>query len=147
MPTQTTGSSQPSQEPVKKSSALTPSYLAAKNFGQTKEVREFENGKVEIIEFGDRVVGRSTLQPGWRWSKAIKPLARTESCEATHFQYHVSGTLHVKLNDGTEIECKPGEVSLIPPGHDAWVVGNEPVVLIDFQGMTNFAKDSEPHQH
>ena len=138
---------EPTKEPEKKSPAPVSGLLSAKNFGQAKEVRKFENGKVELVEFGNAVVGRSTLEPGWRWSKSVKPIAHTESCEATHFQYHVSGTLHVKLNDGTEIECKPGDVSLIPPGHDAWVVGDEPVVLIDFQGMMDFAKDWQQHQH
>lgn len=119
--------------------------FAAKNFAKTNEVREFPMGKVEVLKFDDAVVGRATLQPGWQWSKSLKNIAGTESCEAPHFQYHVSGTLHVKMDDGKEIECKAGDVSMIPPGHDAWVVGSEPVVLIDFQGLAEYAKPA--HQH
>ncbi len=75
--------------------------------------------------------GRATFQPGWRWSLSVKPLAGTKSCEAPHLQYHVSGHLHVVMDDGSEDEFGPGDVSLLPPGHDAWVVGKEPVVVVD----------------
>lgn len=121
--------------------------LADKNFGKADEVREFPKGKLELLKFGDAVVGKATLQPGWKWSESVKSIAATDSCEAPHFQYHASGTLHVKMDDGTEIECKAGDVSLIPPGHDAWVVGNEPVVLIDFQGMVTYATPDKSHTH
>jgi quercetin dioxygenase-like cupin family protein len=84
--------------------------------------------------------GRATLEPGWKWSTCVKPIAGTESCEAPHLQYHVSGRLHVVMDDGTEREIGPGEVSSIPPGHDAWVVGKESVVVIDISGMTHYAK-------
>ena len=70
----------------------------------------------------------------------MKPVAGTEWCEAPHFQYHVSGRLHAVMSDGTEFEAGPGEVTALPPGHDGWVVGNEPVVLIDWSGATNYAK-------
>lgn len=85
-------------------------------------------------------MGRAVLQPGWSWSSSVKPIAKTKSCEAAHFQYQVSGTLRVRMDDGSEFDFKAGEVGLIPPGHDAWVVGNEPVVAIDFQGMLDYAK-------
>ncbi len=85
-------------------------------------------------------VGRLTLQPGWKWSKDVKPIAKTEWCEAPHFAYHVSGVLHVKMQDGSEFDIKAGEVVHLPSGHDAWVVGNEPVVTIDWAGATNYAK-------
>ena len=75
----------------------------------------------------------------------MKEIAKTESCQAPHFQYHVSGVLKIKMDDGSEFECKPGDVTLVPPGHDAWVVGNEPVVLIDFQGMGNYAHQMHKH--
>ena len=96
-------------------------------------------GKIELVKIGGATVGRAVLQPGWRWSTHVKPIVKTKSCEAPHFQYHVSGTLHVLMDDGTEIDCKAGDVSLVPPGHDGWVVGNEPVVMVDFQG---YAKQS-----
>ena len=111
-----------------------------KAFNSPDEVREFPKGRVEVINIGGATVGRALLQPGWRWSESLQPVAKTRSCEAAHFQYHVSGVLHVQMDDGTEFDCKPGDVSLLPPGHDAWVVGNEPAVVVDFQGMVDFAR-------
>jgi hypothetical protein len=111
-----------------------------KNFGKPDEVREFPKGKVDLVKIGGATVGRAVLQPGWRWATSVQPLAKTKSCEAPHFQYHVSGVLRVRMDDGTEFDCQPGDVSLLPPGHDAWVVGNEPAVVVDFQGMVDFAK-------
>lgn len=111
-----------------------------KSFGTPDEVMNFPLGKVEIIKIGGATIGRATFQPGWRWSLSVQPIAKTLSCEAPHFQYHVSGILKVKMDDGTIVECKPGDVSLLPHGHDAWVVGEEPVVVVDFQGMIDFAK-------
>lgn len=111
-----------------------------KNFGTPDEVREFPKGKLELINVAGATVGRGTFEPGWRWETSVQPIAKTHSCEAPHFQYHVSGTLRVKMDDGTEFDCKPGDVSMLPPGHDAWVVGNDPVVVIDFQGMIDYAK-------
>jgi hypothetical protein len=105
--------------------------------------RLFELGQVDLVTLGGVTFGRATLQPGWKWSKCIKPLAKTESCEAPHLQYHVSGILHVVMDDGTEDEFGPGDVAMIPPGHDAWVVGQEPVVVIDVSGMENFARAKE----
>jgi hypothetical protein len=95
---------------------------------------------VELVTVGDVTFGRATLQPGWKWSSCVKPIAQTESCQASHLQYHVSGRLRVKMEDGEETEFGPGEVSFIPPGHDAWVVGNEPAVIIDTSGLTHYAK-------
>jgi hypothetical protein len=111
-----------------------------KNFGNPEEVREFPKGRVDLLKIGGATVGRATFEPGWRWSTSVQPIARTKSCEAPHFQYHVSGVLMVLMDDGTELECKPGDVSLLPSGHDAWVVGNEPAVIVDFQGMVDYAK-------
>lgn len=110
-----------------------------KSFDKPDEVREFPKGRLELIKFGEAVIGRAILQPGWRWSTSVKSIAQTESCQAPHFQYHVAGVIRIRLDDGTELECHPGDVSLIPTGHDAWVVGNEPVVLVDFQGMKEYA--------
>ncbi|RQW77924.1 MAG: cupin [Geobacter sp.] len=111
-----------------------------KHFDQAEEVRTFDHGKLELTTIGGRTVGRATLEPGWRWSTSVKPLAETESCEAPHFQYHVAGTLHIVMDDGTEMDCKAGDVSMLPIGHDAWVVGDEPAVVVDFQGMVDYAK-------
>ena len=111
-----------------------------KSFKKPDEVREFPKGRLEIIKIGGATVGRATFRPGWRWSTSVQPLAKTKSCEAPHFQYHVSGVLKVLMDDGTELECRPGDVSLLPSGHDAWVVGFEPAVVVDFQGMIDYAK-------
>jgi hypothetical protein len=111
-----------------------------KNFSKADEVRVFPKGKVELITIGGATIGRATLEPGWRWSKSVQPIEKTKSCKAPHFQYHVEGTLKVVMDDGTELVCKPGDVSLLPSGHDAWVVGSENVVIVDFQGMVDYAK-------
>lgn len=114
--------------------------LEVKNFNSPDDVRDFPQGRLELLNVGGGTIGRAVLEPGWRWSTSVKPIANTPSCEAPHLQYHVSGVLRVLMDDGTEIECKAGDVSLLPPGHDAWVVGDEPVVLVDFQGMADYAK-------
>ena len=114
--------------------------MEVKGFGVPDKVRTFEKGRVELVKIGGVTIGRAVFESGWKWSTHVKPLAKTTSCEAPHFQYHVSGTLKVVMDDGTTRECKAGDVSLLPSGHDAWVVGNEPVVVVDFQGMTDYAK-------
>ena len=114
--------------------------MEGKSLNRPDEVRTFDKGKVEIINVGGRTVGRATFQPGWIWSKSLKPLVNTKSCEAPHFQYHISGTLRVKMDDGAERDFKAGDVSLLESGHDAWVIGDEPVVIVDFQGMLDYAK-------
>jgi hypothetical protein len=111
-----------------------------KAFATPDEVREFPKGRLELVKIGGATVGRAILQPGWSWSSSVKPIAKTKSCEAAHFQYHVAGTLRVRMDDGSEFNCRPGDVSMLPPGHDAWVVGDEPVIVIDFQGMIDYAR-------
>jgi len=110
------------------------------SFEKPSDVRKFPKGKLELLTVGDVTIGRAVFEPGWRWSTSVQPLAKTKSCEAPHFQYHISGVLKVKMDDGSEFECKPGDVSLLPSGHDAWVVGNEPVVVVDWQGMVDYAR-------
>jgi quercetin dioxygenase-like cupin family protein len=111
-----------------------------KDLGTPDESRPFERGRLDLVEIGGGTVGRLTLQPGWRWSEHVKPIAGTELCEAPHFQYHLSGVLHVLMGDGTEFDARPGEVTALPSGHDAWVVGDESVVLIDWHGASNYAR-------
>ncbi|BBI99486.1 cupin [Ferrigenium kumadai] len=111
-----------------------------KNFANADEVREFPKGRLELVKIGGATVGRATFEPGWRWSTSLQPIAKTKSCEAPHFQYHVSGILKIVMDDGTELLAKPGDVSNLPSGHDAWVVGDEPAVVVDFQGMIDYAK-------
>ena len=110
------------------------------SFGKPDEVREFPKGHLELIKIGGATVGRAVFEPGWKWSNSIQPIVKTKSCEAAHFQYHVSGNLMVVMDDGTKFECRPGDVSLLPSGHDAWVVGDEPAIVVDFQGMVDYAK-------
>src|SRR4029077_16471174 len=113
-----------------------------KSFGEPDEIREFPNGQAEIVSIGDGEVGRLVLVPRGRWSNDVKPIAGTESCEAPHFQYHVSGQLAIRMDDGTEMVAKAGDVTSLPSGHDAWVVGDEPVVVVDWYGAGNYAKAS-----
>ncbi len=115
-----------------------------KSFTKPDEVREFPLGRLELINMGGATIGRAVFQPGWRWSESVKPIAQTESCQAAHFEYHVSGVLRARMDDGTEFEAHPGDLVMIPPGHDGWVVGDEPVVMIDFQGMTEYATKAKP---
>jgi len=124
---------------IEKKVAETMKKAEVKSFDKPDEVRKFPKGRLELVTIGGATVGRAVFEPGWRWSTSIQPMAKTKSCEASHFQYHVSGVLMVRMDDGSEIECLPGDVSLLPIGHDGWVVGNEPVVVVDFQGMLDYA--------
>lgn len=110
------------------------------DFATPDETREFPHGTVDLVKIAGTEIGRLTLQPGWRWSTDVKPLAGTELCEAPHFQYHAAGTLRVRTADGTEFDATPGQVTALPAGHDAWVLGDEPVVLVDWWGASNYAK-------
>lgn len=111
-----------------------------KTFNTPEETRPFNNGRAEIVTLGESTIGRLVLEPGWRWSEDVRPIAKTEFCEAPHFQYHVSGRLHIQMEDGTEFEAGPGDLTSLPSGHDAWVIGDEPVVVVDFYGASNYAK-------
>jgi len=107
-----------------------------------EETRPFEDGKgrVELVNLGSGPVGRATFEPGWQWSKHVKPIAKTERCQAAHVGYYVSGRMKVVMDDGEEIEYGPGDFAVIPPGHDAWIVGDEACVVIDWQGFADYAK-------
>jgi hypothetical protein len=111
-----------------------------KNFAKPDETRTFAHGKVEVLNIGGGTVGLMTLEPGWRWSNDVKPIAGTKLCEAPHFQYQISGRLRIQMEDGTEFETVAGDVIALPAGHDAWVVGNEPVVAVDWQGAAKYAQ-------
>ena len=113
-----------------------------KSLNSPDETRTFPRGKVEMATVGGFKFGRGTFDPGWKWSEHVKPIAKTESCQAPHTFYQISGHMVVKMDDGTEIEFGSGDVGVIAPGHDAWVVGNEPVVVIDITGLANYAKQS-----
>jgi hypothetical protein len=106
------------------------------------EKRSFDKGQLELVTLAGVTFGHATLQPGWKWSTCVKPIVNAESCEVSHLQYNVSGRLRVRMDDGSEDEFGPREVSLLPPGHDAWVMGDEPVVVIDISGMAEYAKQT-----
>jgi mannose-6-phosphate isomerase-like protein (cupin superfamily) len=113
----------------------TQTILAVKKSLDTPdEARPVGRGLLELVNVDDNFVARLTLQPGWRWSTDVKPLVKTESCQVSHVQYIISGRLAVKMDDGTRLELKAGDAVAIGPGHDAWVVGDEPFVAIDFTG-------------
>ena len=114
--------------------------MQKRTFSKPDETRRFDKGQLDLITLGGITFGRGTFQAGWKWSTSVKPLVKTKSCEAPHLQYHVSGRLHVVMDDGSEAEFGPGDVSLLPSGHDAWVVGHEPVVVLDITGMVEYAK-------
>ncbi len=118
----------------------TASKMERKNFSAPAEVRPFDKGRVEVLQVGDHTVARATFEPGWKWSTCIGPLAKTRSCECAHFGYQLSGKMVLHMDDGAEVTTVAGDVVLIPPGHDGWVIGNEPAVFIDFQGMAEYAK-------
>ena len=115
--------------------------LEVRNLDHADETRPFvDTGRVEIVNVAGGTVGRGTFQPGWRWSEHVKPIAGTDSCQAPHMGYCISGRMVVRMDDGTEKEIGAGDVLVIPPGHDAWVIGNEPCVQVDFTGMAIYAK-------
>jgi quercetin dioxygenase-like cupin family protein len=114
--------------------------MQKKSLDSPDQTRTFEKGKIELANLGDTTIGRVTLEPGWSWDKCVKPIVKTDSCQAPHTQYIISGRIKVVMDDGTEEEFGPGDAAVIPPGHNAWVVGNEPVVGIDFTGLKEYAK-------
>jgi len=116
------------------------SKLLKKNFSAPDETRPIAKGKVEVVKLNDLPVIRNTFESGWRWSESVKPIAKTDSCQVNHVLYLVSGRLAVRLDDGSSVEYGPGDLGVIPAGHDAWVVGDAPCVNLDFGGSTVYAK-------
>lgn len=106
--------------------------LAVKQLDAPDDTIEFDNGKLEVVMFGGVTVKRATVEPDWKWSNDVAPLMGTDRCESHHILYIVSGRLRIELADGTEGEGGPGDVMEIPPRHDSWVVGNDPLVYVDF---------------
>jgi len=111
---------------------------SGEKFSKPDEFETLDHVRVFTLNVRGAAVRKRVFEPGWKWSKHTKPGAK--SCDATHFNYHVSGVMHVKMDDGTEDDVEAGEVVWIPPGHDAWVVGTEPVEVVDIQGMVDAAR-------
>ncbi|MFF7249217.1 cupin domain-containing protein [Embleya sp. NPDC008237] len=116
--------------------------LVRKNFASPEETRPFEadKGKVDLVSLNAIPVGRGTFEPGWRWSEHVKPIAGTDSCQASHVGLTLSGRMHIVMDDGEEMEFGAGDLMVCPPGHDAWVVGDEPCVVLDWAGFGDYAK-------
>jgi len=104
------------------------------------EKRSFENGKIDVVTVGGLTMGRMTFQPGWKWSKSVKPIVKTNSCQNHHVGFVISGRLKVVLDDGTEGEVGPGAAYDIPSGHDAWVVGDSPWIAFELLSAAQYAK-------
>jgi hypothetical protein len=114
--------------------------LEKKSLDQPDETRPIDKGIVEIVELDGATVMRTTFEPGWRWSECVKPVVGGDSCQVHHVGFAMSGRMHVVMDDGSELDIGPGEAMQIPPGHEAWVVGDEPYVGVDFKGGAEYAK-------
>ena len=111
-----------------------------KNFAKPDETRAFPKGRLDIVTVGGTSMGRASFEPGWKWSECVKPIAQTDSCLAPHVGYVISGRMVAVMDDGERIEFRPGDAMVLPPGHDAWVAGNETCVIVDFVGYENYAR-------
>lgn len=114
--------------------------VVLKHFERPDEVRDFEKGKFELIHLGNMTIGRATYEPGWKWSEHVGKATGQKMCNVEHVVMVVSGRATAAMEDGKVIEMKPGDLAYIPPGHDSWVVGNEPYVSLHFMGASDYAK-------
>jgi len=117
--------------------------LQRRRFSEATDVRHFPHGKVDVVELDDVVVGLMRYEPGWRWSVDVKPIAGTDWCQYHHLGMVLEGHLRVQMPDGTELELLSGDVFEIPPGHDAWVVGDAPWISVDFEAMRSYGRSDE----
>ena len=109
---------------------------------ETRPVKDGK-GKVDVVTVGNHTFGRAVFEPGWRWSEHVKPIAGTPSCQAAHTGCVLEGRIAVRMDDGSELEYGPGDAFHMPAGHDAWVVGNQRCVLIDFTGVAKYAQPAK----
>lgn len=114
--------------------------LESKNLDTPDEQRSFEHGGINVVTVAGATVGRAVFNPGWKWSKDVKPIAGTDSCQAPHTGYVISGRMRIVMDDGAELDAGPGDAIAISPGHDAWIVGDEPCVMLDWSGAATYAK-------
>jgi mannose-6-phosphate isomerase-like protein (cupin superfamily) len=122
------------------STPVSVSKFEVRSHDKADEIRTPDKTRVEVVRLDGFTLGHMTAQPGWRWSECIKPVAKTDSCQASHVGYAVSGRITVHAKDGTKKSIGPGDFYTIPPGHDAWVEGNEPFVAIEVMSAEQFAK-------
>ena len=111
-----------------------------KQFERPDEIRTFDKGKFEIVNIGGMTVGRATYQPGWKWSQHVGAGTAARSCSIEHVGMVVSGRATAAMDDGRVVEMTPGDIFYIAPGHDSWVVGDEPYVSLHFMGAGEYAK-------
>ena len=114
--------------------------MQKKNLDSPDERRSFDKGRVDVATLGGVTFGRATLEPGWKWSEHVAPVARTRSCEVEHVGLVVSGHAKVAMDDGEEVVLAPGDLFSIAPHHDSWVVGDEPYVSLHFLGAETYGK-------
>jgi class 3 adenylate cyclase len=117
--------------------------LQYKSFSTPDDLRNFPNGQAEVVSLDESSVGHALFEPGWRWSTDMAPIVGTETCQLRHFGYQMTGTMRVLLDDGQTLDIPPGAVFEIPPGHDAWVVGDEPVQMVEWTSLRNFGVAAE----
>ncbi|MFE0698753.1 cupin domain-containing protein [Streptomyces sp. NPDC058872] len=115
--------------------------ILRKSFDAADETRPFEEdkGRLDVLTGGNGSVGRAVFEPGWQWSRHVKPIAGTDSCMVRHIGYVVSGRMKVAMDDGEAVEFGPGDFMEIEPGHDGWVLGDEPCVIVDWAGYSDYA--------
>jgi quercetin dioxygenase-like cupin family protein len=116
-----------------------------KRFDHPDEVRRFEKGKFELVHVGGMTIGRATYEPGWKWSQHVGAATGAKSCMVEHVGLVISGRATAAMDDGRVIEMKAGDLFYIAPGHDSWVVGNEPYVSLHFMGAGDYAKAKKSH--
>ena len=114
--------------------------LRRKRFDRPDEVRTAERARIELVELGDAAIGHTIFEPGWHWTEHVQPIVGTATCEVHHLGYVISGHLHVDMDEGGSVDLTAGDVFEVPPGHIAYVVGDEPWTSIDFAGRRLFAK-------
>jgi hypothetical protein len=114
--------------------------VESKSLDAPEETRTPDKSQINVVNVSDTKVGRFTFEPGWKWSECIKPVVGTDSCQVDHLGVVVSGRLHIAHDDGTEVDLGPGDVYRIAPGHDAWVIGDEPFVGVEFSSADRFAR-------
>jgi mannose-6-phosphate isomerase-like protein (cupin superfamily) len=120
--------------------------VVLKRFDKPDESREFEKGKFELLRIGGMTVGRAAYQPGWKWSTHVGKALGKKSCDVEHVGLVLSGRAAVAMDDGRVIEIKAGDLFYIAPGHDSWVIGDEPYVSLHFAGASDYAADKHRQQ-